>query len=198
MSRLLLLLSLVLTLGSCQKKVEKPIVDYKAIWVDSIYSKMSLEEKVGQLFMIAAYSNRDSTHANSINKMITENHLGGLVFFQGGPVRQAKLTNHFQTISKIPLMISIDAEWGLNMRLDSTPSIPFNMTLGAITDNNTINKLGKQLGRNCKRMGIHVNFAPVVDINTNPKNPIIGVRSFGEDKYNVSEKAIAFTNGMQS
>ncbi|MFK5879538.1 MAG: glycoside hydrolase family 3 protein [Flavobacteriaceae bacterium] len=198
MNRLLLLLSLVLILGSCQKKAEKPIIDYKTIWVDSIYSKMTLEEKVGQLFMVAAYSNRDSTHTNSINKMITENHLGGLVFFQGGPVRQAKLTNHFQALSKIPLMISIDAEWGLSMRLDSTPSIPFNMTLGAITDNSIINKLGKQLGRNCKRMGIHVNFAPVVDINTNPKNPIIGVRSFGEDKYNVSKKAIAFTKGMQS
>lgn len=198
MNRLLLLLSLILTLGSCQKKIEKPKIDCKSIWVDSIYSKMTLEEKVGQLFMVAAYSNRDSVHDKSINKMIVENHLGGLVFFQGGPIRQAKLTNHFQAISKIPLMISIDAEWDLNMRLDSTSSIPFNMTLGAVADNNIINKLGKQLGRNCKRMGIHVNFAPVVDINTNPKNPIIGVRSFGEDKYNVSEKAIAFTNGMQS
>ncbi len=198
MNKFLLLLSLILTLGSCQTKIEKPPVDYKAIWVDSVYSSMTLEEKVGQLFMVATYSNRDSTHINSIDKMITENHLGGLVFFQGGPVRQAKLTNHFQAKSKIPLMISIDAEWDLSMRLDSTSSIPFNMTLGAVTDNNVINKLGKQLGENCKRMGIHVNFAPVVDINTNPKNPIIGVRSFGEDKYNVSKKAIAFTKGMQS
>ena len=111
MNRVLLLLSLVLTLGSCQKKVEKSIVDYKVIWVDSIYSTMNLEEKVGQLFMVAAYSNRDSIHANSIKKMILENHIGGLVFFQGGPIRQAKLTNQYQDRSKIPLMISIDAEW---------------------------------------------------------------------------------------
>lgn len=198
MNRVLLLLSLVLALGSCQKKARKPPVDYKAIWVDSIYSNMNLEEKVGQLFMVAAYSNRDSIHVNSINKMIVDNHIGGLVFFQGGPVRQAKLTNQYQDRSKIPLMISIDAEWGLNMRLDSTFRYPYNMTLGAIQNNDLIQKIGKQIGKHCKRLGIHANFAPVVDINTNPKNPIIGVRSFGEDKYNVSEKSIAFTKGIQS
>ncbi len=198
MNRGLLLLSLVLVFGSCQKKTEKPPVDYKTIWVDSIYSTMSLEEKVGQLFMIRVYSNKDDAYTESIKKMINNLHLGGLTFFQGNPISQVELTNQFQSISKVPLLMSIDAEWDLGMRLDSTPKIPYNMTLGAISDNSIISKLGEQVGRHCKRMGIHVNFAPVVDINTNPKNPIIGVRSYGEDKYNVSEKAIAFTKGMQS
>ena len=92
----------------------------------------------------------------------------------------------------------MDAEWGLAMRLDSTYAYPWNMTLGAITDNNIIEKVGKRIGEHTKRMGMHINFAPVVDINTNPENPIIGNRSFGEDKDNVTEKSIAFTKGMQS
>jgi beta-glucosidase-like glycosyl hydrolase len=157
---------------------------------------MTLKEKVGQLFMVAAYSNRDKAHTDSIINLVANYHIGGLVFFQGGPVRQANLTNQYQSFSKVPLMIGIDAEWGLNMRLDSTFKYPFNMTLGAISDNSIINKVGKQIGKHCKRMGIHVNFAPVVDINTNPSNPIIGVRSFGEDKNNVANKAIEFTQGL--
>lgn len=191
---------LCLVFTSCQNKQTslKGIANQKSQWVDSIYNNMTLQEKVGQLFMVAAYSNRNNAHTDSIKKMITNNHLGGLVFFQGGPVRQATLTNAYQSISKVPLMIGIDAEWGLNMRLDSTSRYPYNMTLGAISNDSIIYKIGMQIGKDCRRMGIHVNFAPVVDINTNPKNPIIGVRSFGEDKYNVTKKAIAFTNGLQS
>lgn len=172
--------------------------DQTAEWVDSIYNKMSLQEKVGQLFMVAAYSNRDSSHTDSIQNLIKNHKIGGLIFFQGGPVRQAKLTNTYQSISKVPLLIGIDGEWGLNMRLDSTSRYPYNMTLGAIGQNDIIRKIGKQIGKDCKRLGIHINFAPVVDINTNPKNPIIGVRSFGEDKFNVTKKALAFTEGLQN
>lgn len=167
-------------------------------WIDSIYANMTLKEKVGQLFMVATYSNKNKAHADSIKHLVANYHIGGLVFFQGGPVRQATLTNQYQSISKVPLMIGIDAEWGLNMRLDSTYKYPYHMTLGAISDNSIINKVGKQIGKHCKRMGIHVNFAPVADINTNPRNPIIGVRSFGEDKNNVANKAIEFTEGLQS
>ena len=166
-------------------------------WVDSIYKQLSFEEKVGQLFMVAAYSNRDATHETDINKLITENKIGGLIFFQGGPFRQAKLTNHFQSKSKIPLFIGIDAEWGMSMRLDSTFRYPFNMTLGAIKDLRLIEKVGVSMAKESKRMGIHFNFAPVLDINTNPKNPIIGYRSFGENKVNVTEHAIALMNGVQ-
>ncbi|KIA85852.1 glycoside hydrolase family 3 N-terminal domain-containing protein [Flavobacterium sp. AED] len=167
-------------------------------WVDSVYNAMNLDERLGQLFMVAAYSNKDTVHFNAIDKLIKENKIGGLIFFQGGPVRQANLTNRFQSKSKIPLFIGNDAEWGLNMRLDSTYRYPWNMTLGAIQDMKLIEKVGAQMGEQSKRLGIQFNFAPVLDINTNPRNPIIGFRSFGEDKYKVTERAIALMKGVQS
>ncbi|HLO72638.1 MAG TPA: glycoside hydrolase family 3 N-terminal domain-containing protein [Flavobacterium sp.] len=167
------------------------------VWVDSVYNQLSFDEKVGQLFMVAAYSNKDEAHNKSIDKLIEENKIGGLIFFQGGPVRQAKLTNRYQAKSKVPLFIGIDAEWGLSMRLDSTYRYPWNMTLGAIQDMKLIEKTGNQMAKQSKRMGIHFNFAPVVDINTNPKNPIIGNRSFGETKENVTLRALALMKGLQ-
>ncbi len=166
-------------------------------WVDSIYNQMSFDEKVGQLFMIAAYSNKDTVHFNAVEKLITENKVGGLIFFQGGPVRQANLTNRFQSKSKVPLFIGIDAEWGLSMRLDSTYKYPWNTTLGAIRDLKLIEQVGENMAQETKRIGAQFNFAPVIDINTNPKNPIIGNRSFGEDKVNVTEHAIALMKGVQ-
>ncbi len=167
-------------------------------WVDSVYKQMPLNERIGQLFMVAAYSNKDSVHVNALDKLIKDYKIGGLIFFQGGPMRQAKLTNRFQAKSKLPLFIGIDAEWGLNMRLDSTYKFPWNSTLGAIRDLKLIEKVGEQMGKESKRMGIHFNFAPVLDINTNPKNPIIGHRSFGEDKKNVTEDAIVLMTGVQN
>lgn len=171
--------------------------DKETAWVDSIYSKMTLREKVGQLFMVSAYSNKDSVHVNQVSKLIEEYKVGSVIFFQGGPVRQAKLTNLYQSKAKVPLFVGIDAEWGLAMRLDSTYRYPWNMTLGAIQDLKLIEKVGRNMANENKRIGVHFNFAPVLDINTNPKNPIIGNRSFGEDKVNVSEKAIALMNGIQ-
>ncbi|TDE02745.1 glycoside hydrolase family 3 N-terminal domain-containing protein [Flavobacterium sandaracinum] len=167
-------------------------------WVDSLYNAMTLEEKLGQLFMVAAYSNKDSVHSNAIEKLILDYKIGGLIFFQGGPVRQADLTNRFQSKSKTPLFIGSDAEWGLGMRLDSTYRYPWNMTLGAIQDLKLLEKVGVQMGQQSKRLGMQFNFAPVLDINSNPKNPIIGFRSFGEDKFKVTERAIAVMNGVQS
>ena len=172
--------------------------DTETKWVDSIYSQMTFDEKVGQLFMVAAYSNKDITHVNAVEKLIVDNKVGGLIFFQGGPMRQTNLTNHYQSKAKIPLFIGIDAEWGLSMRLDSTYRYPWNMSLGAIQDLKLIEKVGEKMGKESKRMGIHFNFAPVLDINTNPKNPIIGFRSFGENKVNVTERAIALMTGVQN
>ncbi len=172
--------------------------DAETHWVDSIYGQMTLEEKIGQLFMVAAYSNKDTTHTNAIEKLIRNQKIGGVIFFQGGPLRQANLTNRYQSKSKVPLFVGIDAEWGLSMRLDSTYRYPWNMTLGAIKDLKLIEKVGELMGKESKRMGVHFNFAPVLDINTNPKNPIIGNRSFGENKVNVTEKAIALMNGVQN
>ena len=201
MSKTNLLLGAILALTiSCQqtKPVKITKVNSAEIWTDSVYKTMSLKEKVGQLFMVAAYSNRDAKHIENLEKLVKEQAIGGLCFFQGGPVRQANMTNYLQALSKIPMLIGIDAEWGLKMRLDSTVRFPYNMTLGAISDNRLIQKLGKQQGENCKRLGIHVNFAPVVDVNTNPKNPIIGVRSYGEERQLVADKAMAFVQGMES
>ncbi|WP_242132289.1 glycoside hydrolase family 3 N-terminal domain-containing protein [Aestuariivivens marinum] len=166
-------------------------------WVDSIYDSLSLREKIGQLYMIMVFSNQDEKTKLDNIKLIRDHKLGGVIYSLGGPVRQAKLNNSLQAISKVPLLVGIDAEWGLGMRLDSTYSFPWNMTLGAIRDNALIQRTGKLIGEHCKRMGIHFNFAPVTDINTNPKNPIIGNRSFGENRDNVTEKALAFMKGMQ-
>ena len=174
-----------------------PKTEGESIWVDSIYNQMTFDEKVGQLFMVAAYSNKDAAHVAEIDKLVTNYKIGGLIFFQGGPMRQAKLTNRYQSKAKVPLFIGIDAEWGLSMRLDSTYRYPWNMTLGAIQDLKLIEKVGANMAKESKRLGVHFNFSPVLDINTNPKNPIIGFRSFGENKKIVAEKAIALMKGIQ-
>jgi len=166
-------------------------------WVDSIMSSMTIDQKIGQLFMVQAYSNKDSEHKAIIENLINKYEIGGLIFMQGTPQKQAVLNNHYQSISKVPMLVGFDGEWGLDMRLKNTYRFPWNMTLGAIQNDQLIEQFGEQLGKHCKRLGIHINFAPVVDININPKNPIIGNRSFGENRENVTEKAIAFTKGMQ-
>ncbi len=166
-------------------------------WVDSIYGNMSLQEKVGQLFMVDVYSSDPKEKTDKVKDLITDYYIGGIIFSKGGPHRQAKLNNEFQAKAKTKLLIGMDAEWGLAMRLDSTFAYPWNMTLGAIKDNTIIERVGERIGDHCKRLGVHFNFAPVVDININPKNPIIGNRSFGEDRENVTQKAIAFMKGMQ-
>ena len=166
-------------------------------WVDSIYSTLTLKEKIGQLYTVQVFSNQDEATKNNVIQLIKEYQIGGVIYSNGGPVRQAKLDNELQSYSKTPILVSMDAEWGLSMRLDSTFAFPWNMTLGAIKDNKLIEQTGRQIGEHCKRLGVHLNFAPVVDINTNPKNPIIGNRSFGEDRDNVTSKSIAFMKGMQ-
>ncbi|MDG1320794.1 MAG: glycoside hydrolase family 3 N-terminal domain-containing protein [Polaribacter sp.] len=174
--------------------------DFKAqqIWVDSLMTTMTIDQKIGQLFMVQAYSNLDQKHEDFISELIRKYHVGNLIFMQGTPTKQAVLTNKYQALSKVPLLIGIDGEWGLDMRLKNTFRYPWNMTLGAIQENSFIEQFGQRVGAHCKRLGIHINFAPVVDINTNPDNPIIGNRSFGENKMNVTDKSIAFTKGMQS
>lgn len=167
------------------------------VWVDSIYSNMSLQEKVGQLFMVDIYSSDPKEKKDKVKDLIQNQYIGGIIFSKGGPKQQVQLNNEFQALSRTPLIMAMDAEWGLAMRLDSTFAYPWNMTLGAISDNKIIQKIGKRIGEHTKRIGMHINFAPVVDININPANPIIGNRSFGEDKYNVTEKSVAFMKGMQ-
>lgn len=176
---------------------QNPAFTSKESWVDSVFSSMSHEEKIGQLFMIATWSNRGEDHQQEVEELITKYHIGGLIFFQGGPVRQVNHTNYYQSLARIPLWIGMDLEWGLGMRLDSTISFPKQMTLGAIQDDQLIYEMGYEIARQMKLIGVHMNYAPVVDVNSNPMNPVIGFRSFGENKFKVAEKGIQYMQGMQ-
>lgn len=166
-------------------------------WVDSVYKKLSRKQRVAQLFMVRAHTNLSKAYEDSVAKVIENEQVGGVVFFQGGPGRQVNLINRYQHLSKVPLLIAQDGEWGLGMRLDSTLSYPYQMTLGAIQDNNLIYKMGQQVAYDFKRVGMQMNFAPDMDVNNNPDNPVINYRSFGDDKYNVARKGIAYFKGMQ-
>jgi len=146
--------------------------------------------------MIDVFTNKSNTELENLESFIKSNHIGGVIFSKGNPYRQAQFTNKIQTENKIPLLIGMDAEWGLAMRLDSTYAFPWNMTLGAIQDTSIVRKVGQQIGKHSKRLGVHINFAPVADINTNPNNPIIGNRSFGETKDIVISHSVALMQGM--
>ncbi len=166
-------------------------------WVDSVYKSFSKEERIAQLMVIRAHSNLGQDHVDGVVNLINKYNVGALCFFQGGPVRQANLTNLYQSLAKTPLLVTIDGEWGLGMRLDSVKKYPYQLTLGALTDDNIVYEMGKAVGEQMKRIGVHVNYAPVVDINNNPNNPVIGYRSFGEDKYRVANLGVAYMKGMQ-
>jgi beta-N-acetylhexosaminidase len=169
----------------------------KKAWVDSVFHSLSKEEKIAQLMVIRAHSNLGPDHIKSVVDQIQKYNVGALCFFQGGPVRQANLTNLYQSIAKTPLMVTIDGEWGLGMRLDSVNKYPYQLTLGALNDTALVYQMGLAVGAQMKRIGVQVNYAPVVDVNNNPNNPVIGYRSFGEDKYKVAALGVAYMRGMQ-
>ena len=181
---------------------QNPLItsDYKnqKKWVDSVYGSLTIDQKIGQLFTIWVATKQGPEKMKEVSEIIKKNHLGGLIFSLGNIKDQAITTNNFQSISKVPLLIGMDAEYGIGMRLDDAFSFPFNMTLGSIKNDSLIYEVGKRIGLHAKRLGVHINFAPVTDINTNPNNPIIGSRSFGEDKMNVTSKSLAYLKGMQS
>jgi beta-glucosidase-like glycosyl hydrolase/CubicO group peptidase (beta-lactamase class C family) len=166
-------------------------------WVNRKFKKLSEDQKIAQLMIIRAHSNLGPEHIASVVEQIKKYNVGGLCFFQGGPIRQAVLTNYYQKMAKTPLMISIDAEWGLGMRLDSVINYPRQLMMGAVPDGNLIYQFGLAVGEQCKRLGIQVNFAPDVDVNNNPLNPVINDRSFGEDKYKVALYGIQYMKGME-
>jgi beta-N-acetylhexosaminidase len=178
---------------------DRQVEEERKIWVDSILQSMNDAELVGQLFMIRAHSNKGMDHVRSVEHLIREYHVGGLCFFQGTPEKQAAYTNRFQKLAaKVPLLISMDAEWGLEMRFkEDAMGFPEQLTLGAIRDNRLIYDMGAEIARQCRRLGVHINFAPVVDVNNNPNNPVINYRSFGEDPLNVAAKSYMYMRGMQ-
>lgn len=166
-------------------------------WVDSVFKSLNKKQRIAQLMIVRAHSNLGKEHVESVTELIKKYKVGGLCFFQGGPVRQANLTNYYQSIAKTPLLITIDGEWGLGMRLDSVINFPRQMMIGAVPDAQLVYRFGQAVGQQCKRLGIQVNFAPDVDINNNPANPVINDRSFGEDKYKVALFGVQYMKGMQ-
>ena len=196
-----LILPLITFATFCNAQAQKPSfiesLNTPNNWVDSVFKKLNRHDKIAQMFFVRAHTNLGKAYEDSVGMVIKKEHLGGIVFFQGGPGRQAILTNKYQALAKVPLMISSDGEWGLGMRLDSTISYPYQMALGAVQNKELLYHMGLEVAKDFKRIGMHLNLAPDVDINNNPKNPVINFRSFGEDKYNVAQKAGAYMRGMQ-
>lgn len=166
-------------------------------WVDSLYNQMTLNEKVGQLFMVAAYTNKDATHEQTTENLVSQENIGGLIFMQDDAEKQIKLINHYQNIAKYPLLIGMDAEWGLAMRLKNTHKFPWAMTIGAIQNTDLIYLMGQKIAQHLASVGAQFNFAPDIDVNVNSNNPIIGNRSFGSLPKNVAEKGLYYMKGMQ-
>jgi beta-glucosidase-like glycosyl hydrolase len=191
------LLSISASSTKAQKKSYLQTLTEKNQWVDSVFNKLNRRQKIAQMFFVRAHTNLGKAYEDSIANVIKKEDVGGLVFFQGGPGRQAILTNQYQSLSRVPLLITSDGEWGLGMRLDSTISYPYQMALGAIQDKELLYKMGLEVAKDYKRIGMHMNLAPDVDVNNNPKNPVINYRSFGENKYNVATKAGEYMRGMQ-
>ncbi|MDR2085448.1 MAG: serine hydrolase [Bacteroidales bacterium] len=173
--------------------------DYDADhWVDSVLSSLTLKEKVGQTMMIRSSSEGNEAYYKEIERQIKEYNIGGICFFKGDPVTQAQLTNKWQMLAKTPLLISMDAEWGLEMRLkNNVMGFPKQMTLGAIKDDCIVYDMGRTIAKQLKRIGINMSFSPVADINNNAANPVINYRSFGEDRENVARKSLAYMLGLQ-
>ncbi|MGW8316611.1 MAG: glycoside hydrolase family 3 protein, partial [Bacteroidales bacterium] len=174
-----------------------PYLQEDTRWADSITASLSLEEQIAQMIMIWAYSNQGPDHERAVLRQISKYKVGGILFFQGEPREQVRLTNRYQEASEVPLLIAMDGENGPGMRLRNTMTYPSMMSLGAISDNRLIYTMGQDIAAQFRRLGVQMNFAPVADINNNPFNPVIGTRSFGEQRENVAEKVVAYMQGMQ-
>ena len=183
--------------ASAQTPSYLDLLEKEPEWVTSTFNKLRTKHKIAQLFFVRSHTNLSKAYQDSVGKVIRKERLGGVVFFQGGPGRQVIRTNEYQKKSKVPLLIASDGEWGLGMRLDSTISYPYQMALGAVQNKELIYKMGLEVAKDFKRVGMHMNLAPDVDVNNNAKNPVINFRSFGENKYNVAEKSIEYLKGMQ-
>ena len=191
--QLTILLSLLLLISLTAKGQ----VDSVGLRVDSLLNTMSVKAKVGQLFMVAAYSNKDERHQSYLEALVRDYGVGGVIVMQGGPGRQRQLISRLQQASSLPLLVGQDAEWGQAMRLDSTYKFPTSLTVGAVQDLALVEKLGEALAYESHKTGVHMSFSPVLDVNTNPNNPIIGARSFGSNANEVSKRGTALIQGME-
>jgi len=179
------------------KNITKDL-DKKAVkYADSLYAKLSMDERIGQLYIVALYTNKDQNHISGVRKLVEQERIGGIILMQDDAEQEIVLVNEFQKKSRVPMLFGMDAEWGLYQRIKTAHKFPWAMTLGAIQDNNLVYEMASKIAEDAKKMGIYWNFAPVVDVNTNPKNPIIGNRSFGSDVQNVIAKSQAYAQGLQ-
>ncbi len=179
------------------KNITKDL-DKKAVkYADSLYAKLSMDERIGQLYIVALYTNKDQNHISGVRKLVEQERIGGIILMQDDAEQEIALVNEFQKKSRVPMLFGMDAEWGLYQRIKTAHKFPWAMTLGAIQDNGLVYEMASKIAEDAKKMGIYWNFAPVVDVNTNPKNPIIGNRSFGSDVQNVIAKALAYAQGLQ-
>lgn len=179
-------------------KSKPAFIDEGDLWAEKVLNSMTLEEKVGQFFMVATWSEKDESHQAEIEKIIRENKIGGLIYFQGDKSNLKTSISRMQTAAKVPLLIGMDAEWGVAMRLEKEERFPFAYTIGAANDVALTEKIAESMAQECRDFGIHINFAPDADVNSNPYNPVIGFRSFGEDSKNVAEHVAAFVKGMEA
>ena len=195
---LIIIAKLISPLVLKSQSIDPPFIKYlNHPWVDSVMKTLTIDQQIAQCIWVAGYSNRDVEHEVEISDIIRKYGVGGIVFFQGTASKQAELTNYYQKISKVPLLISMDAEWGIGMRLENVEKFPYQMTLGAIKNDSLIYQFGKAVAAQFKRMGMQMNLAPVADININPGNPVINYRSFGENRENVALKSLMYMKGMQ-
>ena len=179
------------------KNITKDL-DKKAVkYADSLYARLSMDERIGQLYIVALYTNKDQNHISGVRKLVEQERIGGIILMQDDAEQEIALVNEFQKKSRVPMLFGMDAEWGLYQRIKTAHKFPWAMTLGAIQDNNLVYEMASKIAEDAKKMGIYWNFAPVVDVNTNPKNPIIGNRSFGSDVQNVIAKSLAYAQGLQ-
>lgn len=204
MKRIFVVVIAVLFAFTAKAQVE-PLLVYKAAqqkdcqdWVEKTLSRMSQKEKIGQLFIHTVAPETTKENKKMIRKAVHDSKIGGLLFSGGQLQDQAMLTNYAQSLADIPLMITFDGEWGLSMRLKNTPVFPKNVVLGCIRNDGLLYEYGQEMARQCKEMGVTVNFAPVADVNRNPNNPVINVRSFGEEPHEVADKVIAYAQGLES
>lgn len=192
-----LLISFKISAQYQPKNLSKAELKQANDWVNTTYQSLSQDQKLGQLFIVALYTNKGEDFISNVRNTVVNEQIGGLILMQDDAAREINLVNEFQSKSKVPLMIGMDAEWGVFQRIATAHKYPWAMTLGAIQDKNLIKEMAAKIAEDCKRMGINWDFAPVVDVNTNPNNPIIGNRSFGSEVNNVVNSALAYSNGLQ-
>jgi len=183
-----------------EKKIKKSIkleISSEDVWAQKQLSEMTLEEKVGQFFMVSAFSNQGEKHLKEVEDLVINQKVGGVIFFQGERENLKSSITRFQNASKIPLLIGMDAEWGIQMRIFGVERFPYAYTIGAANDLNLSKKMGEMMAQECRQLGIHMNFSPDADVNSNPENPVIGFRSFGENPSHVASHVSAVVSGME-